>query len=86
MDWPGAFGVEAPKGERSVIIILPRAERDYETEKTYKSERAAVFANYRGDAPMHEVIPQMVEQLWDGWRQSKALSSEMHCENVTNTL
>ena len=48
MDWEGAFRADAPVGERSVIIVLPRAEKNYENENTYETARVAVFANYRG--------------------------------------
>ena len=51
VEWEGAFGPEVPEGPRSVIIILPRAERNYENEKTYETARVAVFANYRGTHP-----------------------------------
>ena len=64
LDWEGAFREGAPVGERSVIIILPRAEQDYELEKTYESARVAVFANYRGGTPMHELMLRMAEQMW----------------------
>ena len=57
VEWEGAFGPEALKGARSVIIILPRQEKNFEIEKTYETARVAVFANYRGDTPMHELVP-----------------------------
>ena len=63
LDWEGAFGEGAPVGERSVIIILPRAEKNYELEKTYETARVALFANYKGDASMHELMPRMAEQM-----------------------
>ena len=69
--------------EWSVIIILPRAEKNYELEKTYEAARVAVFANYRGDTPMHVLMPRIAEQMWNYWRASKELSAEAHLNNVT---
>ena len=52
-------------------------------EKTYKADRVAVFANYRGGTPMHELMPRMAEQMWNYWKASKGLSAEAHLDNVT---
>ena len=39
VEWEGAFGPEASVGPRSVIIILPREERNDEVEKPYETAR-----------------------------------------------
>ena len=83
LDWEGAFGEGALVGDRSVIIILPRAEKSYELEKTYETARVAVFANYRGGTPMHKPMRRMAEQMWNYWKASKGLSAEAHLDNVT---
>ena len=70
-----------------MIIVVPRAEKDYEGEKTYETARGvAVFANYRGDTPMHELMPKVAGQLWDNWRQRIALPPEVHLDNVAKKL
>ena len=84
LEWEGAFGPEAPVGETSVIIVLPRAEKNFEIEKTYETARVAVFANYRGDTPMHELVPLMAAQMWTCWNDSKEKSVEEHANNITN--
>ena len=94
MSWSGrgnsGLRAEAPEGPRSVIIILPRAlraERNYENEKTYETARVAVFANYRGDTPMHELVPLIAARMWEGWNESKAMSPEdllEHAHNMDN--
>ena len=85
VEWEGAFGPEAPKGARSVIIILPRQENNFKIEKTYKTTRVAVFANYRGDTPMHELVPKMAEDMQVHWNSSKAGTPEQHTYNLQST-
>ena len=85
VEWEGTFGTEAPVGPRSVIIILPREERNYEVEKTYETARVVVFTNYRGDTPMHELVPQMAARMQDHWIASKASSPEEHAHNMATT-
>ena len=84
LDWVGAFRADAPVVERSVIIMLPRAEKNYENEKTYKTARVAVFANYRGEVSMHELVLQMVGLMWTFWNMSKENSPEEHADDITN--
>ena len=84
LDWEGAFGADAPVGERSVIIVLPRAEKNYEIEKTYETARVTVFANYRGEAPMHKLVPQMAGLMWTFWNTSKAKTPEEHSDDIAN--
>ena len=85
MEWEGAFGPEAPVGARSVIIILPRQEKNFEVEKTYETARVAVFANYRGDTPMHELVPQMATMMQAHWTKSKAGTPEQHAHDLEST-
>ena len=86
LDWEGEFGPDAPVGERSVTIVLPRAEKKYEIEKTCETAGVAVFANYRGEAPMHELVPQMVGLMWTFWNESKVKPPEEHdiVDNIAN--
>ena len=84
LDWEGAFGPDTPVGERSVIIVLPRAEKNYEIEKTYETARVAVFANYRGEAPMHELVPHMAGLMWIFWNESKVKPPEEHADDIAN--
>ena len=85
VEWAGAFGPEAPLGSRSVIIILPRQEKKFEVATTYDTARVAVFANYRGDTPMHELVPKMAEDMQAHWNNSKADAPEQHEVNKQNS-
>ena len=86
VEWEGAFGPEAPQGPRSVIIILPRQEKNFEIETTYNTARVAVFSNYRGDTPMHELVPSMAEAMQQEWDKSKAGDPEVHAHAQATTL
>ena len=44
----------------------------------------AVFANYRGDPPMHKLVPLMAAQMCTCWNDSKAKSAEKHAHNIAN--
>ena len=67
-----------------VIIVLLRVEKNYEIEKTYKTARVAVFAKYRGETPMHELVPHMEGLMWNFWSTSKAKTPEEHADDTTN--
>ena len=75
VEWEGAFGPDAPQGPRSVIIILPRQEKNFEVETTYDTARVAVFSNYRGETPIHELVPIMAETMQAQWNTS-------HCNKM----
>ena len=81
VEWEGEFGPDAPQGPRSVIIILPRQEKNFEVETTYDTARVAVFSNYRGDTPIHELVPTMAEAMQAQWNTSKAGPPEQHALN-----
>ena len=83
--WEGAFGPDAPQGARSAIIILPRQEKNFEVETTYDTARVAVFSNYRGDTPMHELVPKMAEAMQLEWNTSKAGPPEQHAQKQETT-
>ena len=85
VEWEGAFGPEAPQGPRSVIIILPRQEKNFEIETTYNTARVAVFSNYRGDTPMHELVPTMAEAMQQEWVKSKAGDPDVHAHAQATT-
>ena len=85
VEWEGAFGPDAPQGPRSVIIILPRQEKNFEIETTYDTARVAVFSNYRGDTPMHEMVPQMAEAMQLEWITSKAGDPAVHAHALATT-
>ena len=85
VEWEGAFGPEAPQGPRSVIIILPRQEKNFEIETTYNTARVAVFSNYRGDTPMHELVPTMAEAMQKEWVKSKAGDPDVHAHAQATT-
>ena len=61
-----------------VIIIQPRQEKNFEVETTYATARVAVFTNYRGDTPMHELVPKMAEEMQVHWNSSKAGPPDQH--------
>jgi hypothetical protein len=63
VNWSEAFGVRAVPGERSCIILLPRAERDYEKEQTHQVDRVIGFENYRGMEKMVDLVPKMAAEL-----------------------
>ena len=85
VEWEGAFGPDAPQGPRSVIIILPRQEKNFEVETTYDTARVAVFSNYRGDTPIHELVPTMAEAMQLEWNTSKAGPPELHAQKQETT-
>jgi hypothetical protein len=85
VEWEGAFGPEAPQGARSAIIILPRQEKNFEVETTYDTARVAVFSNYRGDTPIHELVPKMAEAMQLEWNTSKAGPPELHTQKQETT-
>ena len=68
-----------------MIIILPRQEKNFEVERTYETARVAVFANYRGDAPMHELVPQMATRIQAHWTKSNAGAPQQHAHDLANT-
>ena len=85
VEWEGVFGPDAPQGPRSVIIILPRQEKNFEVETTYDTARVAVFSNCRGDTPIHELVPTMAEAMQAQWNTSKAGPPEQHALNQETT-
>ena len=57
VEWAGEFGPEGKIGDHRAPQGRKEHEKNFKIEKTYETARVAVFANYRGDTPMHELVP-----------------------------